>query len=166
MKEYVRKYGGAHLIPITDQMIHSVGEAKQMDDQRKKEEADKKSMTDKEIEILEEEKKRAEENLKMIADSKQTLDEHDKEIHRKEGEAREALKVAQGLLKHGTDRLVTAKGDKSAIGVTTVMIQSAQEKMDEVNEQFKKLDEERQRFRKRKSQLINNCESQLKKKKT
>ena len=35
-----------------------------------------------------------------------------------------ALDVAQELLKHGTDRLLSANGDTAAIGVATVMIQS------------------------------------------
>ena len=165
MKEHARKYGGAHLVPITDEMVEAVVKAKEMDTKRQKEESEKKNKTDEEKEKLDEEKKRTEENLKMISESKQTLQQRDEDIDKKEVEARESLEIAQGLLKHGTDRLLSAKGDASAIGVATVMITSAQDKMSEVDEQLKKLNEERKRIRKRKSKLINNCENQLKKKK-
>ena len=60
--------------------------------------------------------------------------------------------------------MIDAKGDTSALSVTTVMITSAQEKMKmkEVDELSRQLSEGRQRVRKRKSQLLDRCESQLK----
>ena len=92
------------------------------------------------------------------------MEDQDKDLEEKERKAREALDVAQELLKHGTDRLLSANGDTAAIGVATIMIQSSQDKMKEVNEQLQHLDKERKRIRKRKTELLENCEVQLKKK--
>ena len=47
----------------------------------------------------------------------------------KEKNTREALEDAQGLLKHGTESLVASKGDITALGIATVMIQSSQVKI-------------------------------------
>ena len=60
MKEYARKHGGAHKVPMTTEMINSMKEAKKMDDQRLKEKAEKKKLNDAEKEKLEEAKKQAE----------------------------------------------------------------------------------------------------------
>ena len=157
MKEYGRKHGGAHKVPITTEMINGMKEAKRMDDQHLKEKAEKKKLNDAEKEKLEEAKKQAEANLQLIHDSKKTLEDQDKDLEEKEKKAREALDVAQELLKHGTDT--------AAIGVATVMIQSSQDKMKVVNEQLQNLDKERKRIRKRKTELLESCEVQLKKKK-
>ena len=86
------------------------------------------------------------------------LEDQDKDLEEKEKKARE-------LLKHGTDRLLSANGDTAAIGVATVMIRSSQDKMKEVNEQLQNLHKERKRIRKRKTELLESCEVQLKKKK-
>ena len=69
------------------------------------------------------------------------------------------------LLKDATDRLIKANGDATQIGVATSLLQGSQEKVSEVTEQLQKLDEERTRIRKRKTERLNNCEVQLKKKK-
>ena len=43
MKEHARKYGGAHLVPITDEMVEAVVKAKEMDTKCQKEESEKKN---------------------------------------------------------------------------------------------------------------------------
>ena len=165
MKEHARKYGGAHLVPITDEMVDAVATAKLNDTKRQKVEAEKKSKSEKEKEILEEEKRCADEKLKIISQSKLTLQQRDEEIDKKEAEAQQSLVIAQELLKHGTDQLMDAKGDASALGVATAMISTAQEKMKEADDQLRKLSEESKRVRKRKAQLLDSCENQLKKNK-
>ena len=75
--------------------------------------------------------------------------------------ATEALEVAQGLLKHGTETLVAAKEDVSTLGAATVFIQSSQEKMAEVEQQLKNLDEEKKCIHKRKTELLSGCEVEL-----
>ena len=74
--------------------------------------------------------------------------------------AREALEVAQGLLKHGTETLVAAK-DVSTLGAATVLVQSSQEKMAVVEQQLKNLDEEKKCIHKRKTELLSGCEVEL-----
>ena len=98
MKEYARKHGGAHKVPMTTEMIKGMKEAKRMDDQRLKEKAEKKKLNDAEKEKLEDAKKQAEANLQLIHDSKKTLEDQDKDLEEKEKKAREALDVAQELL--------------------------------------------------------------------
>ena len=93
------------------------------------------------------------------------MQEKDLALEKKETKAREALDVAQGLLKHATDRLVEANGDAAAIGIATIMLQSSQEKVSEVNESLRQLDQERKKIRKRKTDLLENCQAVLKKKK-
>ena len=94
-----------------------------------------------------------------------SLEDRNKEFVVKEKNAIEAIEVAQGILKHGTESLVAAKRGLTALGVATVMIQSSQEKMDQVEEQLKNLDEERKRIHKRKTELLFSSEVELKKKK-
>ena len=51
----------------------------------------------------EEKKKQVEANLEALYESKKSLEDFDKEIEVKEKNARKALEVAQGLLKHGME---------------------------------------------------------------
>ena len=67
--------------------------------------------------------------LTALYESKKSLEDGDKEIEVKEKNTRQALEDAQGLLKHGTESLVASKGDVTALGIATVMIQSSQVKI-------------------------------------
>ena len=74
-------------------------------------------------------KKQTEAIFDSSFESKKSLEDGDKEIEVKEKNTREALEDAQGLLKHGTESLVASKGDITALGIATVMIQSSQVKI-------------------------------------
>lgn len=136
-----------------------------INDQRLKKEEEKKKLDAAEKQKDEEKKKYVEANLAAFYESKNSLEDRDKETVVKEKNAREEVEVALGILKHGTESLLAAKRDLTALGVTTVMIQSSQEKMAAVEEQLKNFDEERKRIRKRKTELVFSSEVELKKKK-
>ena len=136
-----------------------------INDQRLKKEEEKKKLDAAEKQKDEEKKKHVGANLAAFYESKNSLEDHDKETVVKEKNAREEVEVALGILKHGTESLLAAKRDLTALGVTTVMIQSSQEKMAAVEEQLKNFDEERKRIRKRKTELVFSSEVELKKKK-
>ena len=165
MKEYARKCGGAENVCITEEMVKRMKEAKRLNDIRLKEEAEKAKLDAAEQEKIDEAKKQAEHSLSLIQASKKSLEHEDKELSRKEKAARESLAVAQELLRDATSRLVNAKGDPASIGVATVLIQGSQEKVDEVTNHLSQLDKERKSLRKRKTELLDKCEVQLKKKK-
>ena len=136
-----------------------------INDQRLKKEEEKKKLDAAEKQKDEEKKKYVEANLAAFYESKNSLEDRDKETVVKEKNAREEVEVALGILKHGTESLLAAKRDLTALGVTTVMIQSSQEKMAAVEEQLKNLDEERKRIHERKTELLFSSEVELKKKK-
>ena len=136
-----------------------------INDQQLKKEEEKKKLDAAEKQKDEEKKKYVEANLAAFYESKNSLEDRDKETVVKEKNAREEVEVAKGILKHGTESLVAAKRGLTALGVTTVMIQSSQEKMAAVEEQLKNFDEERKRIRKRKTELVFSSEVELKKKK-
>ena len=136
-----------------------------INDQQLKKEEEKKKLDAAEKQKDEEKKKHVGANLAAFYESKNSLEDHDKETVVKEKNAREGVEVAKGILKHGTESLVAAKRGLTALGVTTVMIQSSQEKMAAVEEQLKNLDEERKRIHKRKTELLFSSEVELKKKK-
>ena len=136
-----------------------------INDQQLKKEEEKKKLDAAEKQKDEEKKKYVEANLAAFYESKNSLEDRDKETVVKEKNAREEVEVALGILKHGTESLLAAKRDLTALGVTTVMIQSSQEKMAAVEEQLKNLDEERKRIHKRKTELLFSSEVELKKKK-
>ena len=112
-------------------------------DQQLKEEEMKKKLDLPEKQKDEEKKKQVEANLEALYESKKSLEDFDKEIEVKEKNARKALEVAQGLLKHGMESLVTAKRDVTALRVARVMIQSPHKKMAEVKQQLKNLHEQK-----------------------
>ena len=136
-----------------------------INDQQLKKEEEKKKLDAAEKQKDEEKKKYVEANLAAFYESKNSLEDRDKDTVVKEKNAREEVEVALGILKHGTESLLAAKRDLTALGVTTVMIQSSQEKMAAVEEQLKNFDEERKRIRKRKTELVFSSEVELKKKK-
>ena len=136
-----------------------------INDQRLKKEEEKKKLDAAEKQKDEEKKKHVEANLEAFYESKNSLEDRDKETVVKEKNGRDEVEVAQGILKHGTESLVAVKRGLTALGVTTVMIQSFQEKMAAVEEQLKSLDEERKRIRKRKTEKFFSSEVELKKKK-
>lgn len=104
-----------------------------INDQQVKEGEVKKKLDVAEKQKDEEKKKQGEAILAVLNESKKSLEDCDKEIEVKENNAREALEVAGGLLKHGMESLGTGKRDVTALEVATVMIQSPHKKMAEVN---------------------------------
>ena len=135
-----------------------------INDQQLKEEEMKKKLDLPEKQKDEEKKKQVEANLEALYESKKSLEDFDKEIEVKEKNARKALEVAQGLLKHGMESLVTAKRDVTALRVARVMIQSPHKKMAEVKQQLKNLHEEKKCICKRKTELWSSWEMELKNK--
>ena len=136
-----------------------------INDQQLKEEEMKKILLDlPEKQKDEEKKKQVEANLEALYESKKSLEDFDKKIEVKEKNARKALEVVQGLLKHGMESLVTAKRDVTALRVARVMIQSPHKKMAEVKQQLKNLHEEKKYICKRKTELWSSWEVELKNK--
>ena len=136
-----------------------------INDQQLKEEEMKKILLDlPEKQKDEEKKKQVEANLEALYEIKKSLEDFDKKIEVKEKNARKALEVAQGLLKHGMESLVTAKRDVTALRVARVMIQSPHKKMAEVKQQLKNLHEEKKCICKRKTELWSSWEVELKNK--
>ena len=150
---------------ISKEMIDGMKKAKRLNNERIKEELKRHKLSNAEKEKTNEAKKQVEMYLQLIEETQKSLEEKDEVLEVKEANAGESLSAAQGLLKHGTDRLVEAYGESTEISIATIMIQSSQEKIKEVNEASTKLGEERKTLRKRKAELLENCQALLKKKK-
>ena len=107
--------------------------AKHLNDEHLKEELKRHKLSNAEKEKTDGAKGQVEMNLQLIEESQKSMEEKDEALEVKEDNARESLRVAQGLLKHGTDRFVEAHGESTANSIVTILIQSSQEKIKEVN---------------------------------